>query len=100
MSPNAPRLSFAPITHWPNKAVHDVGLNGNEALARITDPKARKRLQDREVYWQKQGIMSVPTMIFNGKNVINGAQPVEVYKQILTDLLENKPVKVLHHVSL
>ena len=82
------------------EAVHGIGLDDDEARARITDPKTHKRLQDREAYWQKQGVMSVPTMIFNGKTAINGAQPIEVYKQILTDLLKNKHVKVLHHVSL
>lgn len=70
------------------QAVKDVGLDADEALKRLADTGARERLQERETYWRSKGVMSVPTMIFNDSTSFNGAQTVDVYKQVLTELIE------------
>ncbi len=68
--------------------LENVGLNADEAMARLEDDDARYEVQSKEAYWQSQGVSSVPTMVFNKKSALTGAQPVEVYKQVLAELLE------------
>ncbi len=36
------------------------------------------------------GVTAVPTMVFNDSMTMNGAYPVDSYKQVLTELLEQK----------
>ena len=67
-----------------------VGLNVDEAIDRLDSDDARYQVQSKETYWQSLGVSSVPTMVFNMKSALTGAQPVDVYKQVLTDLLEEK----------
>lgn len=64
------------------------GFDVDAAMARLDDPNAIKNVQEKEDYWKREGVSSVPTMVFNGKNAMNGAYPVETYKQVLTELLE------------
>lgn len=66
-----------------------VGLNTDEAMPRLDDSDFKERIQDKETYWQTQGVSAVPTMVFNDKTVMNGAYPVATYKQVLTELLEH-----------
>jgi predicted DsbA family dithiol-disulfide isomerase len=65
-----------------------VGLNAEEALVRLSDENARFQIISKETIWQNRGIRSVPTIVFNGKSALNGAQPIHVYKQVLTDLIK------------
>ena len=65
-----------------------VGLNADEAMARLDSDDVRYQVQTKEKYWQSLGVTSVPTMVFNNKSALTGAQPVEVFKEVLTELLE------------
>lgn len=65
-----------------------VGLNVDEAMARLDSDDVRYQVQAKEKYWQSLGVSSVPTVVFNNKSALTGAQPVEVFKEILTELLE------------
>lgn len=69
--------------------LRSVGLNADEAMPRLNDSDFRERIQDKERYWQKQGVSAVPTMVFNDTTVMNGAYPVATYKQVLAELLEH-----------
>lgn len=69
--------------------IKSIGLDENEALLRLDDEEAKVSIRDEERVWQKKGISAVPTMIFNNKSMMNGAYPVETYKQVLTELLTN-----------
>ena len=64
-----------------------MGLNSEEGLERLKDAKAREHIISKEAYWQKLGVTAVPTMVFNRTSALTGAQPVEVYKKILRDLM-------------
>lgn len=64
-----------------------VGLNSEEGLERLNDAEAREHIISKEAYWQKLGVTAVPTMVFNRTSALTGAQPVEVYKKILRDLM-------------
>lgn len=64
-----------------------VGLDTDGALARLDNDDARYEVKTKEAYWQSVGVSSVPTMVFNNKSALTGAQPVDVYKQVITALL-------------
>lgn len=65
-----------------------VGLNVDEAMARLDSDDVRYQVKAKEKYWQSLGVFSVPTVVFNNKSALTGAQPVEVFKEVLTELLE------------
>jgi len=65
-----------------------VGLNADDAMQRLDDVAVRAAVEGNAQSWRELGITSVPTVVFNRSSAISGAQPVEVYKQILTELLE------------
>jgi predicted DsbA family dithiol-disulfide isomerase len=70
------------------QALLDVGLNAEEALAKLDDENARKEVKSKEGYWRNLGVSSVPTIVFNRTSAVTGAQPVDVFKQVLTELVE------------
>ena len=65
-----------------------VGLNVKEGMSRLDDDSARYEVTSKEQYWQGLGVSSVPTFVFDKKSALTGAQPVDVFKQVLTELLE------------
>jgi len=69
------------------QALLDVGLNADEALATLESDAARKAVRSTQEYWKNLGVNSVPTIVFNRKSAVTGAQPVEVFKQMLTELI-------------
>ncbi len=66
-----------------------VGLDSNKALVFLENKETRNKVKSVEKYWQNLGVNSVPTVVFNKKSAVTGAQPVEVYKQILQELLDS-----------
>lgn len=73
------------------KEVEAVGLNVQEAMAKLTDKQTIQKIIEQESYWQQVGVSSVPTVVFNGKSALAGAQPIETFKQILATELANLP---------
>ncbi len=67
-----------------------VGLNADEAIARLDNIEAIKHVQKEEKYWRARGVSAIPTMIFDDTLVKAGANSVETYKQILTELIEKR----------
>ncbi len=72
-------------------AAESVGLNGDDAMNYLSDQRALASLNQEQEHWRNLGIRSVPTVVFNMSEAMTGAQPVEAYKQVLTELLANKP---------
>jgi len=70
------------------KEIEAVGLDSEEALRKLNQEAARSEISEKEEYWKSLGVSSVPTFIFNRKSALTGAQPVEVFKQVLTELTE------------
>jgi predicted DsbA family dithiol-disulfide isomerase len=70
------------------KALLDVGLDAEEALARLDSKEARDTVRSQQTYWKNLGINSVPTIVFNRKSAVTGAQPVNIFKEVLTKLLK------------
>ena len=79
------------FTH--RKSVHEIetlgliarclGLDDSEAQRVIESEERAEGVRERESYWIKQGVQSVPTMIFQDKYLVSGAQGVERYRLIL-----------------
>jgi len=69
-------------------ALQEVGLNVDGAMARLESDDARNQVQSKEAYWKSLGVTSVPTIVFNQKSAVTGAQPVTVFKEVLTELLQ------------
>ena len=67
-----------------------VGLNADEAIARLDNPAAIQKIKDEEKYWRDQGVSAIPTMVFNNTKAYAGANTVTVYKRILTELVNEK----------
>ncbi|WP_456294603.1 DsbA family oxidoreductase [Vibrio sp. AK197] len=69
------------------QALISVGLDPEEGMRWLNDAQRRSSVRSTEKQWQKMGVSSVPTVIFNGEHGVSGAHPVEGYKQILTELM-------------
>ncbi|XMO87005.1 DsbA family oxidoreductase [Algibacter sp. AS12] len=69
------------------EALMDVGLNADEALAQLDNEDARYQIRQTQNYWKNLGVNSVPTVVFNRKSAVTGAQPVDTFKQVLTELM-------------
>jgi predicted DsbA family dithiol-disulfide isomerase len=70
------------------QALLDVGLNAEEALLKLDDDNSRYQVKSEEAYWQNAGVSSVPTIVFNRKSKVTGAQPVDVFKEVLSEIIE------------
>ena len=64
-----------------------VGLNVEEGLARLDEPNSKEDIHTKENYWHEMGVSGVPTVVFNRTSALTGAQPLETYKQVLTELV-------------
>jgi len=70
------------------QALLDVGLDAEDALARLDSKEARDDVRSQQTYWKNLGINSVPTIVFNRISAVTGAQPVNVFNEVLTKLLK------------
>ena len=65
-----------------------IGLDRTEALAVIEDQRFAEDVRQSVQHSKQQGIQSVPSVIFNGRHLVSGAQGVENYKNILQQLAD------------
>lgn len=64
------------------------GLDRQEALAVLQDQRFASEVRDVQRFWIKQGINSVPAVVFDRQHLVSGAQGVENYSGILDQLIE------------
>ena len=69
------------------EALLKVGLNAEDALAKLDNEEARLDIRNKQNYWKSLGVNSVPTIVFNRKSAVTGAQPVDTFKQVLSELI-------------
>ncbi len=70
--------------------LQSLNLDTEAGLLQLDSNEARERLKTAEAFWQGHGISSVPTVVFNRRSALTGAQPVAVYQQVLTELLTDE----------
>ena len=66
----------------------DIGLDRSGALAVLEEQRFAAAVEKEKQHWQQQGIQSVPSMVFNERHLISGAQGIENYKSILQQLAD------------
>lgn len=60
-----------------------VGLDRGEALGVLAEGRFADEVREQERFFQAQGISAVPSVIVNGRYLIQGGQPPEVFEQTL-----------------
>lgn len=69
------------------EALLDVGLNAEEGLSKLKSEIMQKEVSAKADYWKGLGVNSVPTFVFNMESAVSGAQPVDTFKEILSNLV-------------
>lgn len=64
-----------------------VGISCEDAETALNNDSIRKNVKALEAQWQKMGVSGVPTVVFNKKSALTGAQPEETFKEVLLELL-------------
>ena len=64
-------------------AVASVGLDPIEARHVLAEGRYAQDVRAQEQFYQSQGIRAVPSVIVNGRYLIQGGQPPEVFEQTL-----------------
>jgi len=72
-------------------AAQEVGLNADEMQHEVESEKYTANVAD-QVRWAYQiGVTGVPTYVINNRYAIVGAQPYEVFKNALEQIMQQKP---------
>lgn len=64
----------------------ETGLDVERARAVLDSGEFAAEVRERQRHWQALGIQSVPSVIVDGRHLIQGGQPVEVYEQALREI--------------
>lgn len=68
--------------------VQSIGLDTTLAIKVLENENKIFKIEKEEFDWSRKGINTVPTMIFNDTTTLNGAYPIETYKNLLTEIIE------------
>ncbi|MCI2283591.1 DsbA family oxidoreductase [Colwellia sp. MSW7] len=68
------------------KEAETVGINEAQSQAVFADEALKSRVKTSISQWQQMGVTGVPTVVFNRKSALTGAQPQETFKQVLQEL--------------
>lgn len=87
-------LLEAYFTHGEDVSSHDVlarvaggvGLDVSQARDVLASNRYADEVREQEQFYQSQGIRAVPSVIVNGKYLIQGGQPPEVFEQTLRQI--------------
>jgi predicted DsbA family dithiol-disulfide isomerase len=58
-----------------------------EGFDRLDNKKFQEEIRAKQNYWKNMGVNSVPTLVFNRKSAVTGAQPVDIFKKVLKEAL-------------
>ncbi|CAN7210725.1 DsbA family oxidoreductase [Massilia sp. LjRoot122] len=67
-------------------AVERVGLDRDTAVRILASDEYAEEVREREQFFQRAGVHSVPAIIINQRHLISGGQPPEVFEQALRDI--------------
>ncbi|MBC6998064.1 DsbA family oxidoreductase [Cytophaga sp. FL35] len=71
------------------KALQEVGLDAEKGLQLLDEDEKRYEVKSKIAYWQNLGVNSVPTIVFDKKSAVTGAQPVHIFKKVLTEMMQD-----------
>jgi len=69
------------------EAAQSVGLDAAEANEVLRSGLYTDDVRAEEREYQTKGIQSVPAIIFNGRYLVSGGQPVETFEQVIQQIL-------------
>jgi predicted DsbA family dithiol-disulfide isomerase len=64
----------------------DVGLDTQRAAAILAGDEYADEVRAAERHWQQQGISAVPSVVIDGRHLIQGGQPPEAFERALRKL--------------
>lgn len=64
----------------------EVGLDASRAAAILASDEFAAEVRDAERRWQALGIQSVPSVVIDGRHLIQGGQPSEAFERALRQL--------------
>jgi predicted DsbA family dithiol-disulfide isomerase len=70
----------------------EAGLDQEQARAVLASNTYADDVRQREYYWQRAGIRSVPAIVINERHLISGGQPPEVFEEALRELARQEEV--------
>ncbi len=66
----------------------EVGLDGVQAQAILASDTYSAEVRQQEQFYTQQGIHSVPAVVINGRHLVSGGQPPEVFEKALRQIAE------------
>ena len=80
------------ISQWDvlRSAAEEVGLNASEMQRKVESGKYTEEVATQVQQAYQIGVTGVPTYVINNRYAIVGAQPYEVFKNALTQILNQK----------
>lgn len=72
------------------KQAKDVGIPIEQAQLVLSDNERREKVKTTIKQWQKLGVSSVPTFVFNRSSAFSGAQPQAAFEEVLMELTETQ----------
>lgn len=67
-----------------------VGLDREAALEVLTSGRLAAETRERQAFWTSRGISGVPSMVFDGRYLLTGAQGAQTYAEMLRKVLAEK----------
>jgi predicted DsbA family dithiol-disulfide isomerase len=67
-----------------------VGLDRDQALAILSDARFADQVRQHETFWTSRGVQGVPTIVFDGRYALVGAQGEENYLAMLDKVLSER----------
>jgi predicted DsbA family dithiol-disulfide isomerase len=78
---------FSPADHGVLVAAAvKAGLDGAAAAEVLASGRYAEEVRREEALWQSRGIRAVPAVVIDGRYLISGGQPVEVFEQALREI--------------
>ncbi|MDC0656746.1 DsbA family oxidoreductase [Leisingera sp. SS27] len=66
----------------------EAGMEANVAARLLEGDSDVQAIRDRDAHSRKMGVSSVPTFIVANQHAVPGAQPPELWKQVIEDILQ------------
>ena len=68
------------------RAAGEAGLDVERARTVLDSDEYTAAVRERERFWQERGIHAVPSVVIDGRHLISGGQPPEVFEQALRQI--------------
>jgi predicted DsbA family dithiol-disulfide isomerase len=77
---------------WPvlRSTAEEVGLNANEMQELVESQRYTQHVEEQVRWAQQIGVTGVPTYVINDRYAVVGAQPYKVFKNALTQIMNQK----------